>query len=65
MTSRPVRRRLRIRRETLRALSLGREQLARVAGGGGYDYDYLTGPCADSDPCGTVGKTSKYCPVNI
>ena len=54
-------RKLSLRRETLRAMTLGRDQLARVAGGGGF----LSDECSElSAPCDTLGKTSKYCPMN-
>ena len=48
-------RKLSLRRETVRRLSaLEERHLARVAGG-----DFV-----DSQGCATVGKTSKYCPVD-
>jgi len=52
------RKRLAVRRETLRALTLSPAALERAAGGGNGVWWWLK----DTGDCDTVGKSSKLCP---
>ena len=56
---RASRRKLAIRRETLRALTLSQAALERAGGGTGWQVSH---DCEHTLDCNTLGTGSKYCP---